>query len=233
MKKLLPFLMVLLATLLALPALAQTYTCSGPPVVTGTVGAVVGPPNPTYVSGATTWVNKFGPENYSMDVWLSNATHSKISFGAASGAIFRTTGCTSGPSGCSTPPAGRITTLKIETRFGYDPAGTYVATSSILINGTKAAEVFGLGALTSLQNTVAFSDGVSRIREDTGANSRVYFEGWDTVSGVTSWKSTAARFVSNTCGSIAMNEQRRREALAFLGFELAPSSVATKQWWMG
>jgi hypothetical protein len=231
-KKLLPFLMVLLATLVALPSFAQTYTCSGPPILTGNAGVVTGPPSSSvYIAGATPWS---GPpaKPYSMAVITSAATVTEVSFAAQSGAIYRITGCTSGPSGCSTPPAGRITSLKLETRFDYDPAHTLVATTSVIVNGTKAAEVFGLGNIGSLQNTQTWSDGVSFIHQDTGSNSRVYFEGWNTVSGVTTWKSVAAKFFSNTCGSIALNSQPRRDALASVGLELMPSSVVPKQWWM-
>ena len=189
--------------MVSLPASA-IYTCTGPAVVTGTVGLKAGPPNPQYVTNILPWG---GPpaESYSIGAFTNFGGPVKISFGAPSGAIARFgSACTLNGLPCSTFPTltqrwAIITSFISEST----PTGVQsVAVSKWMVSDVKVMELYGLGALTGLQSTQTFSDGVSVIRQDTGANSSLWFEGWNTVNGVTTWKSVKARFVSNQCGSL-------------------------------
>lgn len=201
MKKLFAFLILLLAVLVAAPASAL-YTCSGPPVAQGTVGLKSGAaPNPQYVSGLFAWT---GPpaESFALAGYTNFGGPARLSFGAGSGAVARFGGsCTINGLTCSTWPSGRATTWKIDTQFLQEqkPDGTYqsVSISRWTVNGLKVMELYGLGALTGLQNTATWSDGVSVIRQDNGVDSSFWFEGWHNGA----WKSVRAKFSSNQCGS--------------------------------
>jgi len=204
-KKLLSLLVLTLVTVFTLPAAAY-YTCSGPPIATGTVGTMSGAaPNPQYITTFNLWS---GPpaESFSTAVMTNFGGPAKLSWAAQSGAVVRLgTACTIGGLSCSAWPAGRLTTWRIDTQFLQEstPGGLQsVAISRWTVNGLKVMELYGLGALTGLQSTATFSDGVSRIRQNTGADSSFWFEGWNTVNGVTTWKSVKAKFVSNQCGDI-------------------------------
>ena len=169
---------------------AQAALCSGPPIATGSVGTSG---THYFLTSVTPWV---GPpaEAYSAFVSTSKGPITgKISWGSTSDTTFRTSGCTGFDGACAGWPAAKITTLRLFS--GVDNSGNYF--TSFWANGSKAAELGGAMASTSLQNTRTFSDGLSRIRQDTGANSRFYFEGWD--AGV--WTSWSAKFI-NSCGSI-------------------------------
>lgn len=202
-KKLLSLFLLLAVTLLTLPAAAY-YTCSGPPIATGTVGTMSGAaPNPQYITTFNLWS---GPpaEAFSSAVMTNFGGPSKISWAAQSGAITRFgASCTLNGAACVAWPTGtRATTWSISTSFVQEstPGGLQsVSISKWTINGLKVMELYGVGALVS---PGTFTDGVSRIRQDTGANSSFFFEGWNTVSGVTTWKSQKVKFVSNQCGSL-------------------------------
>jgi hypothetical protein len=193
MKKLLMLLVMMLAACSAAPGedLGETSQalCSGPPIATGTVGAMVTTP---YISTVLPWT---GPpaEAYSAKVFLSTGGTGKVSWGAPSGTTYRVAGCVGFDGPCVVPPAGPITTLKLFS--GTNDDGTLFV--SFYINGSKASELVGANAATSLQNTKTYSSGIARIRQDTGANSRFYFEGYN--AGV--WTSWSAKFF-NSCGSI-------------------------------
>lgn len=201
--RLLPFLLTLLVTLFAHPASAY-YTCTGPAVATGTIGVKAGPPSPQYVQLLQAW-NGPPAESYSLGAINNYGSLFKLSFGAASGAVARFgAACTIGGLPCGGwPTVGQA--WKIDTFFVTEviPGGSQsVAISRWTVDGVKVMELYGLGALTSMQNTQTFSGQVSVIRQDTGSNSSFYFEGWNTVAGVTTWKSVKAKFVSNQCGSL-------------------------------
>jgi hypothetical protein len=235
MKKLLLFLVLVVSTALAVPALAQPVpapVCSGPPIATGTAGAKnSAPPNATYITSFYPWS---ASERYSIKVWRDDGTPRsyKLSFGADSGIVLlQGSDCfTIDGAACSAFTGDRITQLHMG--FTQAPDGTPV--SRIIANGVKVGELYGAAPLGAFNTgTVTFSDGLARIRQDTGANSRFYFEGWDVVGGVATWKSINTRFFG-LCSSIAMlREQRRREQqmLATVGFSLMPDEHVVAQWW--
>jgi len=163
--------------------------CSGPPVATGTVGTASASP---YITTIAPWI---GPpaEVYSANVSTSALTNGKISWGSLSDTSFRTTGCAGFDGACVAWPATPDTKLRIFNGTNDDGA----LFTSFYVNGVKVAELLGANANTSLQNTKTYSGGLTRIRQDTGSNSRFYFEGWN--NGVfIRW---SARFF-NSCGSI-------------------------------
>jgi len=204
MKNLFSVLVIVLATVFALPAAAY-YTCSGPPIATGTVGVKAGPPDPQYVTQILPWG---GPpaESYSVGAFTNFGGPVRLSFGAASGAIFRFgSDCTLGGLPCVAWPTNDQA-WSIDTQFVSEtlPDGRTqsVVISRWKVSGVKVMELYGLAALSSLQSTQTFSGQLSVIRQDTGLNSSFFFEGWNTVNGVTTWKSVKAKFVSNQCGAI-------------------------------
>lgn len=162
---------------------SQEAVCTGAPVATGSVGSSV-PVRGNYFTMAP---NPGVP--HSALVATANGSGS-VSWGSTSDLVFRTTGCTDVP--CVAWPSGSITTLKLQNAPLSSPP--YVG---FYVNGVKAAELTGATNVSSLQNTLPFSGGLYRIRQDTGSNSRFYFEGYD--AGV--WTSRTGRFV-NACGSI-------------------------------
>src|SRR6185369_15472100 len=200
MKKLSSILGLVLTTVFTLPAAAY-YTCSGPPIATGTVGVKAGPPDPQYVTQILPWS---GPpaESYSLGAFTNFGGPTKLSFGAASGAVAHFgADCVLGGLPCVAWPTNDQT-WRIDTQFVTEaiPGGTQsVAISRWTVSGVKVMELYGLGALTGLQSTQTFSGQLSVIRQDTGSNSSFWFEGWNTVNGVTTWKSVKAKFLSNQC----------------------------------
>lgn len=164
---------------------SQEAICTGPAVCTGSVGSAI------KIKGADYFVMAPYPgEAYSAQVSTPNGS-GKISWGAASGFVFRTSGCSNAP--CVAWPSGSITSLKLHNAsVNVSP---YV---EFIVNGVKAAELTGATNASSLQNTQPFSGSLRRVHQDTGANSRFYFEGYD--AGV--WKSWAGFFVADPCGAI-------------------------------
>lgn len=216
-------LLTLAVVMITGSASALTYTCTGAPVVTGTAGSKsASAPNAEYLTYGLPWAG----EDYSFGAYTNYGGPAKLSFGAASGAQILTGGqCfTSGTPCAVTPVTPPWTNVTMSTTSDANA----VSISRLVINGTKVMEIFGLAAVGSIQLGQQF-DAVARIRQDTGANSIFFIEGY--YNSV--WKSVRVRMVSNQCGSISLNEQRNRNALASLGFELMPSSIAPKQWWMG
>lgn len=201
MKSLLPLLIFTLLTALSLPASAL-YSCGGPPVAQGTVGLKSGAaPNPQYMSLFTAWTSP-AVDPFSIAAFTNFGGPSRLSFGAGSGAVVRFGAtCTINGLPCSAWPSGRATTWKIDTQFLQEqkPDGSWqsVSISRWTVNGVKVLELYGLGALTGMQNTATWSDGVSVIRQDNGVDSSFWFEGWH----LGAWKSVKAKFVSNQCGS--------------------------------
>ncbi len=163
-------------------------TGGGPPIATGTVGTMSTTPT---LRAFSPWA---GPpaEPYSAKVNTSARTSGKISWGAESGLVYKTTGCTGFDGPCGEWFGVPITSLNLQS---WNDLG--VMWVSFVVNGVKVAELVGANANTSLQNTKMYSGGVTRIRQDTGSNSRFYFEGWN--AGV--WTSWSAKFFNN-CGSI-------------------------------
>ncbi len=195
MKKLILFLMTMLLAACSAPmpgedvGSTQEALCSGPPIATGTVGTTSSPP---YISTVLPWP---GPpaEAYSVKVFQSNGGSGKASWGSLSGTTYRVAGCIGFDGPCVVPPSGPITTLRL---FNGTTADNTMFVS-FYINGVKASELDGANVATSLQNTKPFSGGITRIRQDTGANSRFFFEG----PNAGGWASWAAKFF-NSCGSI-------------------------------
>ncbi len=224
MKRLIPFLMLLAATLLALPAAA--VLCTNKPVITGNVGYhAPSPPNNPYIDNVSA-----GAFYDQVQFHKSDGSTGPIEFGPDQVVHFGSA-CVIG-SGCSSFASTRITTVAIISSVTGPPGATY--TSAFYLNNVRAFEVQGLNVLNPSTWGPGFgqqfSDGISVVRQDTGTNSRMYFEGWHTpASGVPYWKSVVAVF-RNDCGYSAI-EKPSRDRWASLGFEIAPSELPPVQWW--
>lgn len=193
MKRITALLFALVVSVLALPALA--LDCSGPPVITGSVGfQASAPPNNPYISGAMNDSFEF----YSLQILKSDGGTGKISFGAAASPVFHF-GAACVTTTCSTPPPGRITKLAILSKLG----GVQTYRTHFYVNNVRVFEALNLQTLgTTWDSNVVFSDGISVIRQDNPPSSRVYFEGWNiNTEGVTYWKSVPAIF-RNPCGYV-------------------------------
>lgn len=221
-----------LAVSVSRPAAAVPPPCTGAPVMTGSIGTKsAAAPNAEYITA----IQKHPSIAYALTV-SSNFGSTTVSFGSGAGIEILTgsdcfTSLGEYPAGTGDCPsvgytggAGqRITSVNMPLTF--DGAG--IPVTRVIINGTKVFELYGVSALGSFNTgTQQYFDGVARIRQDTGANSRLYFEGWNKVNNVWSWKSVGARF-SNSCGSISLLE-RPREVLAGL---YLPAPARAALWW--
>ncbi len=221
MKRLIPFLMLLVVTLLALPAAA--VLCTNKPIITGNVGYhAPSPPNNPYIDNVSA-----GAFYDQVQFHKSDGSTGPIEFGPDQVVHFGAA-CTSG---CETIPSARITRVNFFSSISGPPGATH--STRFYFNGVRVFEVQGLEAITSWGAGIgqSFSDGVSVIRQDTGSNSQMYFEGWHTTAaGVTYWKSAAAVF-RNDCGYIATQDETGSEQWASLGFEIMPNELSPLQWW--
>ena len=163
---------------------SQEAVCSSAPICTGTVGSAIKRSTNYFI------MSPVPGEPYSAQVSTPNGS-GQVHWGSTSDIAFRTTGCAGTP--CAAWPTGAVTLLKLENINGSGaPDGV-----RIIVNGVKVAELTNCANSSSLQSPTTFSGGLMRIRQDTGLNSVLYFEGYD--AGV--WKSRTGRF-SNACGGI-------------------------------
>lgn len=234
MKHMFALLASLMLTLsIVRPAAAVPPPCTGPAVMTGAIGtkSVV-----AHSIEYITSIQKHPTLAYALTV-STNFGSTTVSFGAGSGVEILTGAACFTAYGEYPPGTGDCPSVGYTAGFGqritsvgmpltFDANG--VAVTRVMINGTKVFEFRGVSALGSFNTgTQQFFDGVARIRQDTGANSRLYFEGWNLVNGVFSWKSIGTRFV-NDCGSISLLEGAAREVYAGLYLAEPPSA---RQWW--
>ncbi len=204
-RSLLLTLFALAFVLLAPPASAQTPpVCTGAPILTGTIGSQSSSsPSAELINS----IQKHVTQSYSWTV-SSNFGSATISFGAASGVQILTGSACFTAYGQASPGTGDCVgtgwtgapVTKVFLAQTTDAAG--IPITRVMLNNVKAFELYGLGVSGSISATAqTFSEGIARIRQDTGSNSRLYFEGWHLVNGVYTWKSVPARFFTD-CGYV-------------------------------
>lgn len=187
---------------LALFATPSAAACTGAPVMTGSIGSQ------SATASGVEFIGSIQKHATQPQAWTvgSNFGSATIGFGAPSGVqILTGTSCftalgESPPGTGDCPSTGWSASRLYSVLMPVTYDASAIPITRVMINGTKVFELYGVAAVGSISSTTQqFFSGVARIRQDTGSNSHLYFEGWNKVNEVFSWKSVPVRFTS-PCG---------------------------------